>query len=261
MIFNFLHFIKYLFFYPVESLKRKKFSKKNFLEIQKKKWSTIPGTIKGRANSLDLLKLEDQKLIKTYNDFVSKDLDSFNIKYFNQKYLNNKKIINILDLGCGLGRHGFYFIDKGFQVTFADIVPSNIDLVTRIAKIKKIEIAKIKKIETFDDYRNFGKFDLIWASGSLHHNPIKITRSIIRLMNENFESGKTRFFFLSYPYERWRNSKFPPFYKFGDFTDGGAPWTEFYNKRKIRYIFDNKIDILNETKFNNEFIAYDIIIK
>ena len=44
-------------------------------------------------------------------------------------------------------------------------------------------------------------------------------------MFKNFETNKTKFLILSYPYERWKKDGCLPFRFWGLRTDGGAPWT------------------------------------
>ena len=45
----------------------------------------------------------------------------------------------MLDFGCGMGSDGVYFSKLlGLKVTFADIVPSNVEIVKRYSKIWNI---------------------------------------------------------------------------------------------------------------------------
>ena len=92
--------------------------------------------------------------------------------------------------------------------------------------------------------------------GSLHHMPSKITKKIIKKISKNFEKGKTKFLMLTYPYSRWEKEGFLPFKFWGFKTDGGAPWTEYYDKEKIFFIFSNKVEIVDEVSINDEFVIF-----
>ena len=134
-------------------------------------------------------------------------------------------------------------------------MPENIDLIERICKIKKLN-CKFFKIQSFEDYNKLESYDLIMAMGSLHHNPKEISKKIINILKKKFVFGNTKFLILSYPYERWKNDGYKPFPFWGENTDGGAPWTEYYDKKKIDYLFNNKIIHLDELKINDEFIIF-----
>ena len=208
---------------------RNKFNNK-FFDIQNSKWSTIPGSLTLRVKTSDLLKLNDQDLISEYEKLISGDLGSYRT-FYRERYILNSDAKSILDLGCGLGRDGLFLAELGFKVTFADVINENIDLVKRICKLKKLE-CKFYKLNSFEDYSKLGHHDLIMAMGSLHHNPKEITKKIITIMQKKSLIPNTKFLILSYPFNRWYNDLCKPFSEWGENTDGWAPWTEYYNKKK-----------------------------
>ena len=230
---------------------------KDLFRIQKSKWSTVPGTIYKRIDNYDLLKLEDNEFIKKYDEMIKEDNNSYRSIYREKYLLNDSK--KILDLGCGIGRDGIFLAERGYEVTFADVVPSNIHLVERVCNLKNLNCSFVK-LEKMDDYENLGKFDLIIAMGSLHHMPMKITKKIIEKMSKNFEKNKTKFLMLTYPFSRWKKDGCLPFRFWGLKTDGWAPWTEYYDKKKIALVFSNKLEIIDELKINDEFIIFYIQI-
>ena len=126
---------------------------KNMFRIQNEKWNIIPGDeSKIRPNSHELLKLSDKDLLKSLiilfwktNLITEQNIEKI---YFRKKY---KKI---LDLGCGLGRDGIFY-RKSYAVTFADIIPSNIKLIQKICKLKKLN-CKFKLIQSYEDYGSLG---------------------------------------------------------------------------------------------------------
>ena len=232
---------------------------KNMFQIQKKKWNIIPGDAnKIRPNTQELLKLSDTDLLNKFDQFTSEDKFNYRTEYRN-KYILGKNYKKILDLGCGLGRDGIFLAEKGFEVTFADIIPSNIKIIERICKLKKLN-CKFKLIQSYEDYGALGTFDLILAMGSLHHMPIKITKKIIDIMFKNFESNKTQFLILAYPYERWKNDGCLPFRFWGSRTDGNAPWTEYFTLDKISFIFSKNFKLIEQYNYKDEFIYFYLTI-
>jgi len=228
---------------------------KNLFKIQRSKWSSVPGTIYKRIENYDLLKLDDIEFIEKYNEMIKEDNKSYRAIYREKYLLNDSK--KILDLGCGIGRDGVFLAEKGYQVTFADVVPSNIHLVQRVCKLKNLK-CKFVILEKINDYENLGTFDLIIAMGSLHHMPMKITKKIIEKMSKNFEKNKTKFLMLAYPFSRWNKDGCLPFRFWGLKTDGWAPWTEYYDRKKVSLVFSNKIEIIDELKIDDEFIIFYI---
>lgn len=233
---------------------------KNMFRIQNDKWNIIPGDQnKIRANSQELLKLSDKDLLNKFNQFILEDKSNYRSEY-RKKYILGKNYKKILDLGCGLGRDGIFLAERGFEVTFADVIPSNIKLVEKICKLKKLN-CKFKLIQSYEDYGSLGTFDLILAMGSLHHMPKKVTKKIIQIMFKNFESNKTKFLILSYPYKRWKNDGCLPYRFWGLRTDGGAPWTEYFTLDKILFIFSQNCELIDEYNYNDEFIYFYLTIK
>ena len=148
---------------------------KNMFRIQNEKWNIIPGDeSKIRPNSHELLKLSDKDLLKKFDHFILEDKSNYRTEY-RRKYILGRNYKKILDLGCGLGRDGIFLAERGYEVTFADIIPSNIKLIQKICKLKKLN-CKFKLIQSYEDYGSLGIFDLILAMGSLHHMPKKVTK-------------------------------------------------------------------------------------
>jgi SAM-dependent methyltransferase len=221
--------------------------------INSKKWGEIPGSKSERINSSKVLEYSDEKLLNYYYEVTSQD-NSYRGWYRNSYagQVENKKV---LDLGCGLGRDGIFFLENKADVTFADINLNNILLVEKICKAKNLK-AKYKYLKSYSDFEDLIKFDYIFAIGSLINNPKRITKKIVRILLNN--NPKVRFVFLGYPKARWLNDGKKSFRTWGLSTDGGAPWIEYYDLKKINYVFDKKYSQIKETNYQNEFNLFEI---
>ena len=260
---NFLNYLKYLSINRLINF----YDAKNFGDLFKKqnsKWFIVPLKLPDseRGSSKHLVNLDEKILKNAYDEMEIIDHSDDERGWYRDKYSDEFKGRKILDLGCGSGKDGLYFAKRGAKLTFADVIVSNLELVKKMTKIYNLS-ANFYHIKSFDDYSKLGKFDFIWAQGSLHHNPKHITKRIIQKLSTNFVKNQ-RFLLLSYPKERWVNDGYPLYKVWGKMTDGaGTPWAEPYEEKEVRYIFSNKSKIIFKKKWNftngvNNFIFFDI---
>jgi hypothetical protein len=77
------------------------------------------------------------------------------------------------------------------------------------------------------------EYDFIWACGSLINAPFDFTKKECGLLTEHLKIGG-RWIELAYPKARWEREGCLPFERWGDRTDGGAPWIEWKDLDKLR---------------------------
>jgi len=237
----------------------------NLFERQNSKWFIVPFKLSNieRSNSKKLIELDDSTLEDAYEKMEIIDSKDNERGWYRDKYVGEFKGKKVLDLGCGTGKDGLFFAKGGANLTFADVVKSNLDLVKKMTHIYKLN-ANFFHIKSFEDYSKIGQFDFIWAQGSLHHNPIHLSKIIIKELSTNFVKDQ-RFLLLSYPKERWIHDGYPLYRNWGNMTDGaGTPWAQPFEKDEIKYLFSNKSKILFQKKWNivdniNSFIFFDIL--
>lgn len=73
---------------------------------------------------------------------------------------------NVLDIGCGEGRNGIYFMKEGFDYFGIDQDPSKVSLLEYLAK--QFSIKASFKVSSFQEASFPEEFDLIIASRVLH---------------------------------------------------------------------------------------------
>lgn len=84
---------------------------------------------------------------------------------------------HILDLGCGSGRDGRFFLDHGYSVTA-------IDASSELAKLASEFIGKAVENRSFQELDYSETFDGIWACASLLHCPKSEMHAVIQRMTK-----------------------------------------------------------------------------
>lgn len=85
----------------------------------------------------------------------------------------------VLDFGCGSGIEAFHMAQRGAIVTICDIVPSNIQLASRILEPYPFNALLL---ESYNDIDTLGTFDIIFSFGCLHHIRFDIVTQVISLL-------------------------------------------------------------------------------
>ena len=186
------------------------------------RWEIVPFGQSERASTRDLMALSDVDLLEIYNDVLRRDtIEDFGHRgWFHTLYKDVLIEKDILDIGTGLGISSIQFLAWGNQVTFADLVPSNLELVERIVKLLGIHTnAKFLLVESFEDLHKVNDLDVLFSGGSLHHAPKEFLAPEYQILQKKVRSGG-RWLQLAYPETRWIREGSPKFEKWGTFTDG-----------------------------------------
>jgi tellurite methyltransferase len=94
---------------------------------------------------------------------------------------------DVLDAGCGDGRHSLMFARLGFSVTAVDISPRAVNKLNRVASEEGLKLTTILKDIT--SFRHDHKFDLILAHGLLHLLPLAVRPHLIDQFRQNTRNG------------------------------------------------------------------------
>ncbi len=106
---------------------------------------------------MDTLDYYNENAKKYFDSTVSADM-SKQYEFFLQ-YVHGGRL---LDLGCGSGRDSLFFKNLGFEVTA-------IDGSEELCKLAREYTGLDVQCKRFDEIRDFGYYDGIWASASLLH--------------------------------------------------------------------------------------------
>jgi tellurite methyltransferase len=107
--------------------------------------------------------------------------------------LDKSKIMDVLDLGCGIGRHSLYLAGQGFSVTALDY--SSIALtVLRQQMIERRVRIEIVKGDYLHNMFSAGSFDFALAYNVIYHGGKDDFRVAIGLISEWLRPGGLFFF-------------------------------------------------------------------
>lgn len=207
------------------------------LQSLRAKWREVPlgSDMDGRIFSTDLLSLSDQQLLSRWNAAADRRYTR-ELGWTTALYSPVFAGRDVLELGAGLGFDGLRFAAAGANWTFADIVPDNLAVIERVARLSGLhDRVQFHLIE--DDFAFAGlsrQYDAIWACGSLIHIPFETARlealAALRLLKP-----RGRWMELAYPRGRWLREGQLDFAEWGKLTDGErTPWVEWYDGEKIR---------------------------
>jgi 2-polyprenyl-3-methyl-5-hydroxy-6-metoxy-1,4-benzoquinol methylase len=166
----------------------------------------------------------------------------------------------ILDVGSGFGYDGITFAMAGARVTFLDIAESNLALVRRLCEYQHVEGADfflMRDIPSLGALRD--QYDVIWCGGSLLHIPFELARQEARALRKHLNVGG-RWIEWAYSKERWERDGRLSFERWGDKTDGGAPWVEWYDLEKVlaRVGPEQFRVVLSFNFHDNELVWFDL---
>lgn len=233
--------------------------------------------------------MDNFKLYAAYYDLLYKDKDYHKeVSYINQlitKY-SPKNVQNILDLGCGTGRHDFILTSHGYKVLGVDISKAMIDNANESNHDKNTSIEfKVGDARTFradskfdavislfhvasyqttnNDLQNYFKtarehlevggifiFDCWYGPGVLTDKP---TTRVRKISNENFKLIRIAESDLDVTLNKVDVNYTIQMHS----LDGKV--NEFYEKHPMRYLFNQEIEQFNEGQFevlhSEEFLS------
>lgn len=203
------------------------------LDKYRDKWREVPSGAESRVFGDSFQDQPDRQFLAHWSDMAAKRAASVVGRLYPlyRDYLAGKRV---LELGGGLGFDGLQYAENGARWTFADIVPSNLAAIRRIAALKGIDVAthQIGDDLSFDV---LGEFDVIMVIGSIHHVPFEIARREALEVLKHLKVGG-RWIELVYPRERWLREGSMPADTWGTRTDGDrTPWAEWHDAEKIRH--------------------------
>ncbi|UCD10079.1 MAG: class I SAM-dependent methyltransferase [Dehalococcoidales bacterium] len=113
--------------------------------------------------------------------------------------LDRQKIRDVLDLGCGIGRHAILFAESGFNVTAVDDSQNALDILREKASEKQAKITCIEGSYTEVIFTE-NSFDLIIANNVLYHGYREDFEKSVRLVYRYLRPGG--FFYFTCPTHR-----------------------------------------------------------
>ncbi len=232
--------------------------KKNILADNLKKWSTLPAG-KYRKKIAELNTLSDEELMKAYDSFIP--VWDSERGWEHARYSAMFRGLKVLEVGSGLGYDALVLSKFAKTWTCADILQINIDLVSRLAKLKGADNLSTQFLQDVCNHNFEKRFNGFYAHGVLHHVPFAIAKEQVNNISKYLESG-TKIALLMYPKERWEHAGKLEFENFGVLTDGeGTPWAEWYDDDKIKQLMGHDFELDNTIHWgwkDIEFVNFEL---
>jgi len=232
-------------------------------EFLRQKWHEVPGH--RRVDTVDLLRLDDADLGAFWRrEFELATTDGLYRArgWYHDLYAPLMRGACLADFGSGLGLDALRFASEARHVTCIDIVPENLEIIGRVAKILRLDNVStclISDLHSFDSLAD--SYDVVLAQGSLHHAPEHVVVPEMHALASRLRQGG-RWVQLAYPRERWLREGRLPFHQWGERTDGpGTPWAEWLDVDELlRRLDPFHFDVLLDFTFHgDEFIWFDLI--
>ncbi len=231
-------------------------------DLLRRKWFEVPAG-KRRLKSTSLLALSDAELSHLWEEARAQvtTLDFAERGWYFRLYRDLIPKCRLLDVGSGFGIDGITFAEMGAHVTFVDIIESNLEIIQRLCRYRGLTNVEAFYLRDLDSISNLPRnYDVIWCSGSQITMPFEVARREAQALLQHLAPGG-RWIELAYPESRWMREGELPFERWGDVTDGGAPWIEWYDLEKMcRKLAPSRFEvILNFEYHNSEFVWFDLL--
>jgi hypothetical protein len=231
--------------------------------VLRAKWSEVPAGSTRRAPTSRLLTLPDDELLAFHEDATRQatEGEGFGIRgWYHCLYRDILRGKKVMDVGSGLGIDGLAFAAAGASMTFVDIVETNLMALRRLCALKGIRNAAFCYLKDLSSLAALAKdYDVIWCQGSMINAPFEEMQAEAQALLHHLKAGG-RWIELAYPKARWGREGRLPFDQWGDRTDGGAPWMEWYDLAKLkRRLAPAEFDTVLYFEFHNcDFNWFDL---
>lgn len=233
-------------------------------ELLRKKWHEVPAA-DSRLSTGQLTGLSDKELQGLWEEkrLAATTGAAFEVRgWYHALYKDVLRGKRVMDFGCGFGLDGITFAQHGAQVSFVDIVESNLIVVERLCKmfrLANVDFFFLKEIDSISSLRT--DYDAIWCQGSLINAPFDVIRQEVQELLKHLPIGG-RWIELAYPRSRWEREGRLPFDQWGERTDGaGTPWVEWYDPSKLQAVFKPaEFEVVLYFEFHNgDFNWFDLL--
>jgi SAM-dependent methyltransferase len=204
-------------------------------------WRFVPSGI-GKLDTTALLKLGDGAFERVWDEaFLARfrgypEEDAF-LGTMGRELAGRR----VLSVGAGFGFHEIYYHLNGARVTACDIVPSNVEAITRIARIKGAD--GFRAFLTAPGSELGGPYDVVMLYGSLMTMPERMQRDLLARCREALApDGRLLLMLYTFDFARGTcgfrdDAEFVPevFARASDPSvgDEACPWSDWHDDAKI----------------------------
>lgn len=174
----------------------------------------------------------------------------------------------LLSVGSGLGFHEIYYQSKGASVTCADIVPSNLEVIRRVSRLKGTGEVRTILLDGDADFPA-AAFDVVFIYGSLMAMPEADQRALLaRAANALAAGGRIVLMLYTWEFVRrtcgWESKEqFDPtvFARASDPTvgDEACPWSDWHDDEKLLALAGPGLAVTRRQLWNDDlYVWYEL---
>ena len=228
-------------------------------------WRHAPSG-KGKHDTTVMAALPDAELAAEWDAaFVARFRAYPEEDAFIQSFADSVSGQQLLSIGSGLGFHELYYASAGATVTCADIVPSNLRVIERVAAIKGLPGVRTVAIEG-DVFDPDFSFDTLFVYGALMHMPRDHQRRLFQNANRRINPGG-RIVLMLYTWTfvsemcGWTSpDQFDPV-AFGRKSDPSVgeeacPWADWHDDAALREVTGPEWSITRKQTWNRDYFVW-----
>jgi len=233
-------------------------------DLLRTKWGEVPFGQFERRMSSDLLRLSDAEVLEKWTSSYAGGStgSAFSVRgWYQTLYKDAFRGKKILDVGCGLAPDTVLFAEHGANVTFLDIVEPNVRFAERVCRLKGLQNVAFCYLEDLLSLDRLpADYDVIYCCGSFINAPLEASRLEAQALLAHLPVGG-RWIELGYRESRWRQESCLPPDRWGEKTDGGAPWMDWHDLEKLEYMLSPaRFETILYLEFHNsDFNWFDLI--
>lgn len=169
-------------------------SEEEYLELAREWWTHTLYTYGWPPLETDKLDMTDKELVEHIDGRLQLRENTY--QFTERMGLDTFGGLDVLDFGSGVGMHAVTMTENGARVTLCDIVTSNLEVAKRQLNARGLD-AETFLINRFEDLKDLGMFDVIFACGSLQQIPPEFLGGVIEELKKHLrKDGK--FVIMSY---------------------------------------------------------------
>ena len=230
-------------------------------ELLRGKWAELPVSDTDRRHSHDCDGMSDDEILSFWRK-GAQATSADHRDWYQTLYRDSFRGKRLIDYGCGLAFDTLMYAQNGAQVTFVDLVESNVKVVKRLAGLMGLrgcEFLYIEDLRSLDALN--GDYDVVYCCGSMINAPLWVIRKEAQVLLRHLRVGG-RWMELAYPRVRWEREGSVPFELWGGQTDGGAPWMEWHDSKKVKsYLAPARFDVVFELDFHDHYFTWIDLIR
>jgi predicted O-methyltransferase YrrM len=235
------------------------------LDTSRTYWRYAPSGA-GKHDTVTLAAQRDKELCATWDDGFLKRFRGYPeeaefLRVMAKEFSGRK----ILSIGSGIGLHEIYYALHGASVTCCDIVPSNLEFISRVARTKKVRDLQTL-VSTGANQDLGGPYDIIFLCGSLMTMPETMQRQLLsRCVSALHPEGKLIFMLYTWEFARatcgWESpDEFDPaiFARASDPSVGSehCPWSDWHDEAKLLALVGDQFHVTRQQLWNQGWYVW-----